>query len=255
MERRWPWYVAGALFVVAGVTAAAATYLWWLPCRGQMMYGVHVAWTPESAEFTDACLRRMDEGTAFPGPGYGLREIPGLLLFTVATVVTTGVAWLVPVLCQRLRAPIRIALLLPGVVTVGLGVLVARSPEASPRDVTSETRATELTTQLMWLLLLALMIAVPLAIGSRQTLDTVRWALAGGATAAFSTVGVITDYVLMGIWSEANWDSPPGSGYPTAGWLMLCGVLIIVVTSKVGVSDGPSAATATEQIEQVDPIA
>lgn len=244
LDRRWPWLVAGTLLVLAGLAAGVASYLWWLPCRGQMLIGT--AWVSgDQVGFSEACLERMDEGTAFPGTGYALTQTPGLAMATAATMLLTGVAWLVLVWTQIPRLTVGAVLTVPGIMVVGLGGMIAVNP-AGPQD------GDDVTWLLVKLLAVALLAALVAIVANRRGRDSIRWLIALGAVGSFGLVGLLVDYALMVSWSEADWDSPPGSGYPTAVWLVICG-LTLMLLSRPGAQR--STPAAPQQVEQVDAIA
>ena len=51
----------------------------------------------------------------------------------------------------------------------------------------------------------------------------------GGAT-VFGAVPSTLEYVAMARLSDANWDVPPGTGYPLAAVLIVAGVLTMILT-------------------------
>lgn len=60
-EQRWPWLLTAALMLASAVAAGWSTYLYWLPCRGSMLSGSIIdGYAYVGADFSDACLRRMD---------------------------------------------------------------------------------------------------------------------------------------------------------------------------------------------------
>ena len=245
-EKRGSWFAAGILLIAAGLAAGVATHVWWLPCRGQMLNGAFYWFIDPEYTFTDGCLERMDEGTAFPGPAF-LAENPAGIALATAAVVVTGLAYAVPVVSQPHLGPRRLILLLPGLFAIVLGSTTL-IPVTLPDGVLAAA---------LHLLGFSLLAALAVVLSLREHLRLWRWIIAVGAVTSFSLVGVMLDYALMSSWSDANWDAPPGSGYPTAGWLVLCGLLIIGLTllpHRRATADQTSAATPTQQVQQVGPV-
>ena len=52
-------------------------------------------------------------------------------------------------------------------------------------------------------------------------------------TTAFGFLHGIAEYITMGIYSNANWDFPPGAGYLTAAVLVISAILTATITLRV----------------------
>jgi hypothetical protein len=49
-------------------------------------------------------------------------------------------------------------------------------------------------------------------------------------TTAFGFIHVMTEYVIMIRFSDANWDSPPGTGYLTVATITISAILTVIMT-------------------------
>ncbi len=49
-------------------------------------------------------------------------------------------------------------------------------------------------------------------------------------TTAFGFIHVGTEYVIMTSFSDANWDSPPGTGYLTVATITISAILTAIMT-------------------------
>jgi hypothetical protein len=49
-------------------------------------------------------------------------------------------------------------------------------------------------------------------------------------TTAFGFIHVMAEYVIMTSFSDANWDSPPGTGYLTVATITISGILTAIMT-------------------------
>jgi hypothetical protein len=67
-------------------------------------------------------------------------------------------------------------------------------------------------------------------------------------TTAFGAIHTIVEYVIMTNFSEANWDSPPGTGYLTVATITISAILTVIMTLRT-----PKRAADAEP--QVDPRA
>lgn len=230
--RRRPWVVSGLALIAAALTGAAATYLWWLPCQGRMLVG-----TPYGPRFSDdllgaACIDRMDEGTPFPLPTEAALSTPGLLQLSTLTVVLVAVAWLVPAAFLRVDPTARTGIALPGwalLVVAGLGIATALGGSAIG---------------LLASISLDTLVAVGLVVlVTNRPPGLVRWVVMAPSLLAFGLTGLFADYSLMVRWSEANWDSPPGSGYLPSALFLVSGIVVLVITA-LGRPEQPASARA-----------
>lgn len=245
-ERRWPWVISGLALVLAAGTGAVATYLWWLPCRGRMLVGTAYGPRYSDALLGDACIDRMNEGTPFPLPTPAALTAPGLLALSTLTMILVAVAWLVPVLFERMSPGRRLAAVVPA-----LGVLVLALLGAG---ITYQVPAAEgLAYALAPLINVLVLVGLGAVIGAVRA--RVRFVVAAIALGSMGFAGPVVEYMIMVHWSDASWDAPPGSGYLTAALLLICGVAVLIMTALSRQPRPASPATATEQVEQVDPVA
>ncbi|HEY5978370.1 MAG TPA: hypothetical protein VIT41_01940 [Microlunatus sp.] len=220
-ERRWPWFVAATLLSGAAVTAAGATYLYWLPCRGSMVVGTAFS---SGGDFPEDCLRRMDTGIPFVHD-VGV-HIPWVRELSLIAMAASSLAWLVLVL--GLHWSVKTKLVAVWVSLPGLALAVAASRPNSADLLAEDSRDWP-----AWPLAVVVLLAV-IAIYRWQ--PEVRGAsfvqvlvLLWGAT-AFDFPHQAADYLMMVIWSSANWDIPPGTGVLTAATLAASAALTVVLT-------------------------
>lgn len=219
VSRRWPWVGAAALLMLAAAATACSTYLHWLPCRGTMLDGSVLAARPSVMNFSEACLRRMDTSTPFPYPPEVAEQAPWASELGAAAMALSGLAWLVLVLEVRSSRRDTFVAALPTVVSLAMAALCLAAAANRDRDPDAYTP--------LWLLLAVEVVAVPALVlvwrrqperGGRRFVSLV--VVAWGAT-AFGLVHQVLDYFTMTAFSQANWDTPPGTGYGTALVLVL----------------------------------
>jgi hypothetical protein len=51
-------------------------------------------------------------------------------------------------------------------------------------------------------------------------------------TTAFGAIHTIAEYVAMIIFSERDWDDPPGTGYLTVAVITICAILTVIMTLR-----------------------
>ncbi len=239
MDDRRAWWVSGVALVLAAATGAGAVYLWWLPCRGQMLVGTPVDAARGSADASDACIARMGEGTPFPLPTTAVLSAPGLLLLSVVTIGLVAVAWLAPVVTQPLSGIRRSVAALPGCAALGVAALAAGIAYDGPG---AEAVAYPLATFLNLLVVAGFAVLVGHASGWR------RFLVIAVALGSVGFAGPVVEYLLMVSWSELSWDAPPGSGYLTAALLLLCGVTVLIAT---GARRRPRSTPRTAELAEV----
>ncbi len=245
-ERRWPWLATAVLMMGAGLAAGSATYLHWLPCRGSLLSGSVLHAYRYGADFSDACLGRMDSGLPFPYPPEPSQQAPWASELGVVAMALTGTAWLVLTTGMRWRLRTRAVAALPGLATVALAATSA-SLVADPGRSAGDHGP-------QWLLLApeATMVMAFAAIITWQPEVTERsWArlvvTAWGAT-VFGLAHLVSEHALMVALSDASWDTPTLTGGVTAATLVAAGILTLslrprtgdVPATTVGVSEGCS---------------
>ena len=223
--QRWPWRAAGTLLLVAAAATAASTYLHWLPCRGSMLNRSIFRGYAYGSGFSDACLRRMDAGLPFPYPPEPAEQAPWAAELGVAAVAAAALAWLVLLVGRRwsLRA---VVVALPGLALA----IVALLAGLAARDATRGPDA-ELSIWL-WLILDVSGLIALVAVGDQH--DVRRLALVLWGITAFGFVQFFGAYLVMGTISDADWDLPPGTGYPTAAVLLVSGVVTLALAGSAG---------------------
>ena len=250
IEKRWPWYVSGILLIAAGIAAGIATYLWWLPCRGQMLLGSRLellgstlGLLSPSTDFTDACLATTDFAMS-------TSDVPGVIELKAAGILLAGLAWLI-VVCglagtrrvRRLALPLGVALPIYAVVTLQWG---------SSLDILTMVAAA-LVDVMALLALVAVYFWQP-----REWAWPLTGLLAVWGAGSPGLVRSFVDWVLMLSWNDSGLDVPPGTGYSLAAAPVIAGVLIIALTvagARRSQRATLSAATSAQQVEQVDAVA
>jgi hypothetical protein len=228
------------LLIAASGVIVWVTYLGWTPCAGSMLEGTQFDPTPHEWTFTQACHEAMDHGDGFPVSGWlesplqrtvnGLNAIALLLL---------GVAWLMLVRnWGGLRRGVRMLLAaLPGLLNLWLAGVAAVSFVWPPSEFPGLASVAMLAMDLAGVAAVVVLLASP-APGSASIARSIRVVLLALATTAASFGHLFSDYAFMVGFSEANWDSPPGSGYLTAFSIGLFAILSMIV-GAVGRLRGP----------------
>lgn len=233
------WLLSAGLLVIAGLATAGSTYVHWLPCRGTMLSGSILRGYAYAPDFSDACLQTMDGGLPFPFAVEATNAMPLAAVLGSAAVALAGVAWLVLVFGLRLPWRTTAFASLPGMATLVVFVvgLWAAGPAGPDLD-GSATLYLQLAIDAAALVAaLALLVWRPrLRDASLAGLMVALW----GAS-AFSVVHVVSEYAAMGMFSDANWDLPPGTGYPTALVLVASGVLTALLVLRSPASKRPVA--------------
>jgi hypothetical protein len=217
--------------LAAAVAAAWSTYLYWLPCRGTMLEGTLIQpfsgdgrtyeeyekLDPAVKASMDACLRRMDGNISELAPWTSELHVVAIALL--------GVAWLTLVLGLRWRLRTRAVAALPGLATL----VVAVAEAAALGD------AGHVPMMLLFSIELSAVVAL-IAILAWQSevigrcwlrLVVVLW-----GTTAFGAIHTIAEYVAMIIFSERDWDDPPGTGYLTVATITISAILTVIMTLR-----------------------
>jgi hypothetical protein len=175
----------------------------------------------------DACLRRMDGDISELAPWTSELHVVAIALL--------GVAWLTLVLGLRWRLRTRAVAALPGLATL----VVAVAEAAALGD------AGHVPMMLLFSIELSAVVAL-IAILAWQSevigrcwlrLVVVLW-----GTTAFGAIHTIAEYVAMIIFSERDWDDPPGTGYLTVAVITICAILTVIMTLRAphkGADDEP----------------
>lgn len=250
IAKRWPWLLSGGLLLASGTVAWIVTALWWLPCRGAMLAGTILEAT-DTTEFSQQCLVRMDSGTPFPLIVAVDGAAPGMYELSALTIGIAALAWLVVVIAT----PMSIWSRLFGVaLTVSLVVLAWAGLQPADRN-GPESAIGGYAWELVDLAGLGFVIAYAFSRRWRHApRSTIRLAAAFIGVTGFGLTRTIVDYIVMGAWSQANWDTPPGSGYLIAGSLLACGLVIIVLTvgRHGSATEPPDVAEPGDRVVLVD---
>ena len=217
------------LLIAASGVVVWVTYLGWVPCAGSMLEGTQFDPTPHDWNFSKACHEAMDHGDGFPISSWlesplqqtvnGLNAIALLLL---------GVAWLLLVRNWGIRGRIRILLAsLPGLFNLWLAVVATAAFIWPPAETPTAASITILLMDVAGFIgAIVLLTASPTSLSADRGIRVILVTL---AVTAPSLGHLLTDYIVMTGFSEANWDSPPGTGYPTAFSIALFALLSMIV--------------------------
>jgi hypothetical protein len=180
----------------------------------------------DGSSSSDLCLRRMDGDQ---GPW-------GLALYVLAMVLA-GVAWLTLVFGLRWKRWTKRVAALPGLATLALAGASAIGDAVFGQD-----------GEILWMLLVSIDLSALVAslailawepdVRVRSFLRLVVVLLWG--TTAFGASHGTTEYVVMTSFSDANWDSPPGTGYLTVAVMTISAILTAALrTPQRGADDEP----------------
>jgi hypothetical protein len=249
-ERRWPWIGASLLLVAAGVAAALSTYLHWWPCRGTLLDGSLLFGYRYGSDFSDECLRRMDAGGPFPIPSTALERAPWASQLGIAAMVLAGAAWLVLVLGMNWSGRTKAVATLPGLtgLAVALDAALASAVGSSTDGAPSVLGCAP---EVSALVALAAIWGWQPETRGRHLVRVV--VVAWGAT-AFGSVHLISDYILMFMLSDANWDTPPLTGSLTALTILISGVLTLAVVLQSTSADAVTGPTSTPEVGRRDVV-
>ena len=206
-----------ALFAAA-LAAGVATWLEWLPCRGAMLNGSILLGYQYPSDFSDACLMRMDGDDTLP-------LAPGTLEARALSALLLGLGWLGYALRLRLPMALRAVVLLP-VLPIGWFAAQTWSSRGAgaPAGIAPAMILIEVTT------FVALVV-----ICLKLTMDDDLWPSLIGlwAVGSYGVLRYLGEYIVMITFSDANWDTPPGTGYLTAAVIAGCGLLVALLGSRI----------------------
>lgn len=223
MRERRGWVVASFLLLLGAAFGAAAVRQHWLPCRGSMLSGSVLHGYAYGPDFSDACLVAMDAGFSLVWPD-GQDPWRAENVLGVTSALLLALTWTVVLLTSRWSRTTRLLAVVPALLTgvAALTTFVLRGGDA-------------VETAYGWLLIAVNATAVVafVAVGvreepGRRTMAQV--ALVLGASTAAGFFPSMADYILMASASDANWDSPPGSGYPTVVAVALLALVTLALT-------------------------
>ncbi len=219
-QSRWPWFAAGVLLFASAASTAVSVHLHWIPCRGNMLDGTVFA--PKVAgELTETCLTRMENGLPFPYvPGVTEQAPLASELGAIAMVLAVA-SWIVLVLGLRLRRRTRwialIAVVAPTLLVV-MGWSAAFSPQHEPNASVFGWLWFGVEVVAYAVMLLLFWQGSELSGATFFGLAFVLW----GVT-AFGVAHAIVEYMVMVMFNQNNWGTPPGTGWITVAVLVIAG--------------------------------
>ncbi|MFT4109121.1 hypothetical protein [Propionicimonas sp.] len=214
------WLVSAGLLAAAAAGSLVALTRYWQPCAGSI----------GAISFTDGCLVAMDE-YAPPLIGQDPASLVGAL--GLAASLASAAAWLVVLPTIRAGVAARALLALPGLAAVAVAVWSATlAPGAD--GVPGWT--------LVLLDLLVLPAALALAALGLGGARLVRYVLVLLAATSAGVVHQVVDLTLALGLNQASWDSPPGSGVPTALAILATAIATLVLWRTAGRAQSPTAS-------------
>lgn len=196
----------------------------WLACRGTMLNGSALRGFTYGQDFSDACLQAMDNGFSFAWPD-GKDPWRPEVAFGVAFSLLLALAWAVVVIkASTWSRSTRLLAAPPAILTAAAGLITAGGSS-------SDALNSAYVVLLVAISLAAVVAFVAILVREKpgvRTLGQVTLALAGSSAIGFFPM--MADYAFMTSFSDANWDTPPGTGYPTVVVTMLLGLALIAVS-------------------------
>jgi hypothetical protein len=168
-------------------------------------------------KFSAACERRM---SGVQGPWESALYVLAMAL--------AGVAWLTLVLGLRWQRVTKRVAALPGLATLALAGAMAIGDAVFGQDgeiLMMLLVGIELSAVVALLAILASEPDVRLPVRSFLRLVVVLW-----GTTAFGLIHGMLEYTTMIWFSDANWDSPPGTGYLTVAVITISAILTAIMT-------------------------
>lgn len=230
------------MMLAAAAAAAWSTYLHWLPCRGAMLSASILHGYAYGPDFSDACLRRMDTGTPIPFPPEPAEVTSRAAELGIVATVLLGLATLVVVLGLRLQARLKALALLPGLATLvvaGVAISALRDPARNPDGYLS-----------LWLWIAneaATVVVVVVLYRTAALVEPLRLVVLLWGTTATGLVHTMGEYAAMTLFSDANWDTPPGTGHLTVAVVVLAAVLTVIMTLSTRADRDPRGTSASAQ--------
>jgi hypothetical protein len=222
--------------LASAAAAAWSTYLYWLPCRGTMLEGTIIqprvgdGRSYEEYEKLDPAVKAMLSACNWRMDGDISELAPRTSELGVAATALAGVAWLTLVLGLRWQLRTKAVAALPGLVTLAVALAEAAALGEAGHD-----RQESLPMMLLLSIELAAVVAL-VAILAWQSevvgrcllrLVVVLW-----GTTAFGALHTIAEFVAMIIFSDRDWDTPPGTGYITVAVITSCAILTVILTLR-----------------------
>lgn len=223
---RRSWSTAAVLLLLGAVAGAGAVREHWLDCRGSMLSGSVLRGYAYGPDFSEACLETMDRGGfAFVWPSgedpWGTESLLGMVCALLWTL-----SWVVVVAAARWSRGTRVVAGIPAVLTAGVALGNLLSVRSDALDVGFRL--------LLFAVDLSAVVAfVVIAARERLSVRTLsRVALVLAGSTAVGQFPSILDYAFMvTVFSDANWDVPPGAGYPTVVAVGVLGAAVLLMTA------------------------
>jgi hypothetical protein len=146
----------------------------------------------------------------------------------VAAMVLAGVAWLVLPLGMRWQLRTKAVAVLPGLLTLALA-------GAWPIADATANQGHALATMLILTIELAAVVALVAISGWQPNVrgrGVLRLGVALWGTTAFGAFHFIAEITIMINFSDANWDTPPGTGYLTVAVITISAILTAIMTLR-----------------------
>lgn len=230
---RKSWVIAAALIAAGAVADGAAVLLSWQPCLGSMFSGSIFNGYRYDVPFSPECGVAMNAGSPFPLLTFG----DGLTLIgTLGTIAALLLAasWLVVVSALPVKWGFKVAAVLPSVFAIAAVAAVAAPPYQVGPELSVAGALGALVEVSAVFALMALYGA-----GVRGVLFARAVVVLVAATAVGFAHQVVEYYAMIAL-SDANWDTPPGTGLLTVAFAILAAVVTVILASR----PAPRAAVA-----------
>lgn len=232
------WLLSAALLATGAALQGAATWLYWQPCPSPWLEGSLIRGFTYTLG-TEACAVAMDQHTGFvlPTPAAGWTTMGSL---GAASAVVLALAWLVVLPALRTRVYVTLLASLPGIVAIWAAIastLASLDPMAGPEAWPGD---------LFYLLDVVTVVAlVALCTSGVTGRHLTRAAIVLVAATSPGRLHQVADYFVSCMVSDANWDSPPGTGFLTVFWCFLSAIATAVLWWRSGHWARSSAPSST----------
>lgn len=223
MGRRSGFWLAGAVMIAIGSLAKgiAAAHTW-QPCAGSLLEGSILQGYAYYGHFSDECLARMDSAELVILPRAG-EPVSGFVALGFLAAILLAASWLVILPALPVRRWVKFVAALPGLAALA----VPASSLVWPATVDG---ARVLGPELVGVIAEVLLPAAVILLATAGVRGRLLWrvALVGWAATSAGLVHQVIEYTLAMLFSDANWDMPPGTGLGSAavGVLLALAVLI-----------------------------
>lgn len=224
MGERFSYVFLSIALFAAAIAAGVATSLEWTPCYGTMTEGLFGVYSGK--DFSDACLARMDSSAMLHDGSAAVPLAAGAVGARALSALLLAIGWVGYASRLRMSVLMRVIVLLPVIPVVWFAVETWLWRDAGT------VWATTIAMGVIEITAIVAAIAVFLRPGPDKDRGTTVIGLF--AVSAYGLVHMMGEYAVMVASSDANWDVPPGMGFPMAVMIAVCGALILYRGRKAG---------------------